>query len=96
MPRIKPEQLACQNVLMRKENQEGKRTKDWKLATILGILFTAGCIPFCLALLRANHFFISDFSFERKDHTSLTACVHAYMCPPCLYHPHAPARDPVL
>ena len=30
MSRIKPEKLVHQNVLMRKENQEVKRTKDWQ------------------------------------------------------------------
>ena len=57
---------------MRKENQEVKRTKDWQWATTSGILF-ASLIPFCSAILRMNHFFIScNFSFDRKDHIFLT------------------------
>ena len=72
MSRIKPEKSAHPNVLMRKENQEVKRTKDWQWATTSGILF-ASLIPFCSAILRMNHFFISyNFSFDRKDHIFLT------------------------
>ena len=46
MSRIKPRNVAHQNVLMRKENEEVKRTKDWQLATILEILFASQLYTF--------------------------------------------------
>lgn len=52
--------LACQNVLVRKENQEVKRTKDCQLAAILDY------IPFCSTILRMNRF------FDRKNRIFLT------------------------
>ena len=46
MSRIKPRNVAHQNVLMRKENEEVKRTKDWQLATILEFLFASQLYTF--------------------------------------------------
>ena len=60
-------ELARQNVLVRKENQEVQRTKDCQLATILGY------IPFCSTILRMNRLFFSyKFSFDRKNHIFFT------------------------
>ena len=73
MTRIKPVKLACQNVLVRKENQEVKRTKDWQLAVILGILFISRLYTFLLKYPKNEPLFISyNFSFDRKDHIFLT------------------------
>lgn len=73
MSRIKPVKLARRNVLVRKENQGVKRTKDWQLAAILGILFISRVYTFLFKCPKNEPLFISyNFSFARKDRIFLT------------------------
>lgn len=74
MSRIKPVKLARQNVLVRKENQGVKRTKDWQLAAILGILFISRVYTFLFKCPKNEPLFVSySFSFDRKDRIFLTS-----------------------
>ena len=52
MSTVKPAELACQIVLMRKGNQKGERAKDWQWATVFwNLIWKPGtCVYVCVCV----------------------------------------------
>ena len=85
---------------MREENQEVKRTKDWQLAAIFGILLISQLytflfnysknvesnLLFCSTVSKNESPFISyNFSFDRRDHVFLTVIMLYVTSPVFIY-----------